>query len=199
MQNLNLQEVEIRAKLSIEEQTQVIGKIKELGGVPTGEESILDNYWCISSFNNFEDVRMDKVGTYSLRTRKRNKGGILTTDLNTKVITKENDHNAWDEFETSVSDFENTENILKSLGFKVFFSLEKTRETYLLNEYTIVLENITNYGLVMEVELMLSKDIAESGKGKILEFMKENFGINDTNIIPKTPVNEMMQAMAKFT
>lgn len=196
--NLNLQEIEIRATLTVDQYQSIKSKLIELDAVIVKTEYIKDDYWCKSSARSFEDIKMDAVGTYSLRTRYRKSGDKEKSDLNIKVITTESDHNAWDEHEVVVDNYTSVTNILKALSHKVFFRLEKDRETYEAKGFTIVLENIKDYGYVMEVEKMGLAEDSERIKGEIKSFMTEVLGIVDSQILAKTINYILMQEKSVF-
>lgn len=196
--NSNLQEIEIRATLTIEQYDLIKVKLNELNSNMIKSEYIKDDYWCKSNAKSFEDIKMDAVGTYSLRTRYRKTGEKEKSDLNMKVITTEADHNAWDEHEVIVDNYESATKILTSLSHKIFFHLEKDRETYEVNGYTIVLENIKDYGYVMEVEKMGLAENSENIKSEIKKFMLEILNISEKQILAKTINYILMQEKSTF-
>jgi len=194
----NIQEVEIRATLEEVQYKKIKSMILAEGAKELGKEVLIDDYWCRKDAKSFEDIRMDAIGTYSLRTRTRKTTKGQASDINVKVITTENDHNAWDEHEVEVNSQQHAKNILKALGQKVFFSLEKTRESFGFDDKTVVLEDIVNFGYVLEVEILTTKDKSDEAKKQIREYILDTLSLNENQIVPKTVTNIMMQKYAKF-
>ena len=97
---------------------------------------------------------MDEIGSYSLRLRVARKNDVETITLNTKTITNTGDHNAWEEHEIIVDNFKEAALILSMTEFKPFFKLEKHRHTYVINEMEVLVEDITDFGGAIEVEIM---------------------------------------------
>lgn len=194
----NVQEVEQRVILKPNQYESIKQSLLQKDAKFLGSEDLHDQYWCKESAKSFEDTKMDEVGTYSLRTRTSTVDGVAKSDLNTKVITTFGDHSAWDEHEVAYENPEQMTKILKTLGHKIFFELKKTRESYKLGGITFVLEQIENFGPVLEGEILTSADKAEAAKAEIRSFMTQELGIAEDQIVPKTVTYIMMQEQSKF-
>ena len=139
---------------------------------------------------------MDEVGSYSLRLRRAKKGNEKEhVTLNTKVITNYGDHNAWEEHEVEISDFVEAAKILNTTEFKPFFKLEKTRYIYQLNDMEVCVEDITDFGGAVEVEIMCISGDETSAKGKIRDFLRQ-CGVSEDKIVPKSITNIIMKERA---
>jgi len=68
--------------------------------------------------------------------------------------------------------------IFDKLGLVKFIEIDNEKETYIFNNYEIVIENVKDLGLFMEVEYCTKEDIdIEEEKNKIQEFIN-SLGIN---------------------
>lgn len=190
-------EVEIRALLRPDQRQDILQRLQELGAQQEGVENLIDMYLCPEGTKSFSEIEMDRVGSYSLRLRKKDKGKGPKIELNTKTITQHGDHNAWDEHEVELDSFEEAVAIFKTLGFKSFFTLEKTRYNFSLGNLSIAVEDIKNFGPVLEVEVLTSQDKAEEAKTNIRSFFS-TFGVTDEQIVPKSVTNMMMRQQAQF-
>lgn len=81
------------------------------------------------------------------------------------------------EYETKVESLEMTKSIFDKLGLIKFIEINNEKETYIFNDYEIVIENVKDLGLFMEVEYCTNENI------DVKEIKKEiqNF-INSLNI-----------------
>lgn len=187
-------EVEIRAL--IEDIRSFQKKLISQGGKYQEERYLCDIYFCKKEYTQLKEAEMNKVGSYGLRLRKsKNHSGQWESTLNVKTITKENDHNAWEEHEVIVDDFMETSKILLSTGFKPFFKLEKMRYHYALNDFAVFVEKIENFGCCVEVEIMTTPGNEEDAKNKILALLNK-LDVEESKIVPKSITNLIMQEKA---
>jgi predicted adenylyl cyclase CyaB len=192
------QEIEIRAKLSPAAGTKLIKQLTEMGAKYSGTVQIEDLYFCPVKVKDFSKVEMDEVGSYSLRLRSLSKDGAAAVfSINTKVITSYGDHNAWDEFESGVASLEQMAQILHTLGFKKFFGISKQRASYSYRDISVEVEEIKDFGYVVEAEIFAEKNESAAAKQKILDLFKE-LNISQADIFPKSATNYLMRLWAKF-
>lgn len=194
MQNYQNIEVEIRALVPNFEDVlqQLVARKAEYHG----ESYLHDIYFCPQAVNSLEEVEMNQVGSYSLRLRKeKNEQGDIRLYLNTKTITSHGDHNAWEEHEVSVDSFEEMAEILKNIGFKSFFKLEKKRFHYQFEDLGIFLDDIKDFGACIELEKIVSSGEEREAKNKILIFLK-SLGISEKQLVPKSVTNIVMKERA---
>lgn len=195
MTKLNNIEVEIRARLdNIDSFKRVL---RDINAELVRSMYVCDIYFCKRIAVKIEDVEMDAVGSYSLRLRKTkensNKEYIMT--INTKTIINHGDHNAWEEHEIEVDDFLEAAKILDTTEFKPFFKLEKERWIYRLNNMEICVENITDFGGAVEVEIMCAQGEENLAKEKIKTLLN-CCGISEEKIVPKSITNIIMKERA---
>ena len=187
-------EVEIRAHLdNIAEFKEILDR---MGAQQASSLYICDVYFCVETATRVEDVEMDEVGSYSIRLRKSKKDGENEhITINTKTIINHGDHNAWEEHEIKVNDFSEAAKILNTTEFKPFFMLEKTRFTYRLDDMEICVEDITDFGGAVEIEIMISRGQEDNAKRKIRAFLMR-CGVSEKKIVPKSITNIIMKERA---
>ncbi len=190
-----VQEVEIRALLSKFEYKSVMEKLESVDF--KGEISITDIYFCPNNVVSFDEINMDKIGSYSLRLRKQIENGSVENTINTKIITQKGDHNSWGERETSIGSVDKLGSILRAIGFKPFCTVSKIRRIYEFGDAEVMIENIKDFGFGIEIEILTDKENAELAKVKIFDIMKK-LEINESNIVPKSITKIIMRKQSKF-
>ncbi|MDE1825416.1 MAG: CYTH domain-containing protein [Candidatus Micrarchaeota archaeon] len=193
----NKQEVEKRAILPLDKKQEVVDKLIGQGAKLNGEKGVNDIYFCTNSVKSFEEVEMDEVGSYSLRIREEKHGGKTERSMNVKVITSYGDHHSWAEHEIKISSIEDTEALLKVIGFKPFCKIEKNRKEFKLGNKSIFLEDILGFGLGIEVEILTTQEETEKAKKEIDDTLRI-LGIDRSQIVPKSITNMIMREKAKF-
>ncbi|MFC7199107.1 class IV adenylate cyclase [Halospeciosus flavus] len=68
------------------------------------------------------------------------------------------------EIETGVDDGDDADAIFEALGFEAAATVEKRRETYTLDDYTVVLDDVVDVGTYVEVETEVEEDEVESAR-----------------------------------
>lgn len=182
------QEVEIRAILSPQQKEEIYNHLKE-EATYQGSKAIKDIYFCKKEILSFSEIAMKEIGSYSLRLRAATKGDSTTFSLNSKVITQYNDHNSWKEYETRA--------ILKTIGFKEFFTLEKRRDTFTKLDVAFHLEEIQGFQPALEIEILSTKEQSDITKQRIFTLL-EKMGIYAEQIVPKSITYLLMEEKAKF-
>jgi len=191
--NNKMMEVELRALVNNIDTLKT--NIEKAGGKYISESSLYDVYFCDKSVNTIEELEMHDIGSYSLRLRKFTNSEGTKISLNTKSITKTDDHHAWEEHETEVSDFLETTKILCATEFKPCFELEKTRTEYKLGNMNIFIDNIVDFGALIEVEILTAPGLEELAKTDILNFLPQ-VGVDINSVVPKSVTNMVMKERA---
>lgn len=189
------QEIEVRALVKSDDINSTRKKILETGAVSKGIRSIHDVYYCDKSCQKAEDAEMNEVGSYSVRIRREEKEGEVSISYNKKIITSKGDHNSWKEEEEPRTNFEEANQEMIDNGYKFFFDLDKNREKFNLDNMEICLEDIKNFGLGIEVEVIAAKEESEEVKRKIKDFLK-SIGVQEEAIVPKSITNIIMHERA---
>lgn len=190
-------EVELRAILTKSQRQLVVRALRSTGATQRSVESLTDAYFCPKAVRSFKEIEMDEVGSFSVRLRTRRAKGRVSSDLNIKVITRHGDHHAWEEHESGIGSFDEMRRILTTIGFKPFFTMKKLRRTFVRGRFTAVVEDITGFGPIIEVEVLTSKRDAPRAKARILAFLK-SIGVRESQIVPKSVTNLLMHKMARF-
>lgn len=191
--NNKVMEVELRAL--VDDIDAVKTNIENAGGVYVSVSSLYDVYFCDKSVNKIEKLEMHDIGSYCLRLRKFTNSEGTKINLNTKSITKTDDHHAWEEHETEVADFVETAKILTATEFKPCFDLEKTRTEYKLGNMNIFIDDIVDFGALIEVEILTTPGLEESAKTDILNFLPK-VGVDINSVVPKSVTNMVMKERA---
>jgi predicted adenylyl cyclase CyaB len=186
-------EVEVRALVANLDDFE--STLVKMGANFVGESYLCDIYFCKRSASSVEEVEMHEEGSYSLRLRKSKTDGTESYTLNTKTIIREGDHNAWEEHETVVDSFEETQKILTLTEFAPFFKLEKNRRVYSYGEIEIAVEDIVDFGGAVEIEIMTHSGEEGAAKEKLIEFLA-SVGVTKDNILPKSITNIVMKERA---
>lgn len=83
-------------------------------------------------------------------------------------------HTHCDEYEFSVSDAQSARLLFDSLGYtKDTAIINKTRNTYMTDEFEIVIDDVENLGIFVELELKKEVDDVKEGHRMINELLKE--------------------------
>ena len=108
---------------------------------------------------------------------------IRNTDGNWKLDYKtprlDNETKSRKEFSLKIEDGKQLRDIFRWMDFKIVGEIEKTRETYHLNDMKINLDNVTHLGTFIEVEVMGNEQNFEDTKKTIFTFLNE-LGIKET-------------------
>jgi len=191
-------EVEYRALLTPKVYLNLLEIGKKKHALNINDPIIIeDSYYCSKEVTSFKEVEMDTVGSYSFRLRKEIKNNKEISKLNTKIITTLGDHNAWREHETDVSSHDECDKILKSIGFKRFFTFKKKRYTYYVKDILVCLEDIKGFGPIIEVEIITTKEKEKDAKKKLITFLKSH-NIKREDIVKKSVTNMLMKKKASF-
>lgn len=191
----NNHEVEVRALLSDNDRASIFKRLSERGAMMISEEFLEDSYWCPNGTRFFSEIEMNEIGSYSLRIRKNSSG---VTQLNVKAITKKNDHNAWDEHEVTVNSYEGMSSILETIGFKNFFTFKKHRYSFKIKQFTILVEDIDEFGPIIEVEILTDKQSAIGAKEMITDLLSRELGVDPSKMVPKSVTNLLMKKRSRF-
>jgi len=182
------QEVELRALLTEEQFAAIMQMLSAQAG---GHEiiEVEDAYFCPK---DKEPHLLREVGSYALRLRRENRNDIIRATLNSKTLTAHGDHNAWEEHEVTVDNFEEAEQLLLQTEFKKFFSFTKTRTIFHVDGIGIFLEDIVDFGKAIETELMVEKGREEEAKQTLRTFLS-SIGIGEEAILPQSITSLIMQ------
>ena len=190
------QEVEIRAILTTKQRNAIYGHLIRKATYK-GSKQLKDTYFCRKEVQSFDELEMADVGTFSLRVREYSKNNTNKFELNTKVINQYNDHNSWEEHEVEVSSGDEMQIILNIIGFKQFFSIEKTRYTFAKENVTINIEDVKNFKPIIEVEIITDKESSTKAKEQIFEILND-LGVDKSQVVPRSITSLLMEQSVQF-
>lgn len=122
-----------------------------------------------------DELKLSKEGKLWASCRIRSKNNVV-------YLTYKNDHydgETWlysDEYEVTISSFEDGIKILENLGLKELVRIDNSKHTYLVDgKYEIVLEDVVGLGYFLEVEYLnnVEDNEVELVKSNILNFINE--------------------------
>jgi len=98
-----------------------------------------------------------------------------------------------DEYETEVSSSDQIENILRSLGFKKFITVEKKRSVFSFkDELEISLDEVKKLGYFIEIEVVKDFGNLDRARSNILSFSRR-LGFKRTRTVPGGYAAELMR------
>jgi adenylate cyclase class 2 len=151
-------EIEIKAKF--EDKQQIIEKLISLQAVGKKQKHQIDDYY------NHPERDLRKTNEYlRLRHIPGETKGIFAHHINiSDGVNKE--------FEVSVDDIKTFKTILKALNFSLLGTIDKKRETYLLNDAIITLDEVKDIGNFIEVEVAGEETEIKEKKAQCLQILQ---------------------------
>jgi adenylate cyclase class 2 len=86
--------------------------------------------------------------------------------------------NARTEYETAVSDSDTAQKLLEALGYRPLAVVDKVRRTYRLGEVTLCLDEVTDLGSFLELELLVSGEAQRAAAVARLLALLEALGVS---------------------
>ena len=160
-------EIELKFIINNEIKEKIISDLKQQTNLSSSFRQV-DTYY-IPDFKEFE---VDGETMECVRIREENKNSTLAY----KKIHREANPVYCDEYETRVESKEQMEKILFSLGFKIQMVIDKTRESYKLDNLEFDFDSVKNLGELLEVELKSDCDI-----NVIYEFVSK-YGLTEKDV-----------------
>ncbi|MDD2666090.1 MAG: class IV adenylate cyclase [Methanocellales archaeon] len=138
--------IEVEIKLPLKDKEVARRKLKELGAHPIGAEKQMDIYYNAPHRNLAETDEALRI-RFSKDASLTYKGPKLDKMSKTR-----------EEIVVSIADADQTSAILKALGFDEVARITKHRETYRLNDFMIMIDNVFGLGTFMEIEASVPKE-----------------------------------------
>ncbi|HLC58692.1 MAG TPA: class IV adenylate cyclase [Candidatus Nanoarchaeia archaeon] len=161
-------EVEVKAKISDKE--DIKNKLISLGAIFKNKKYQHD---ILLDHPNLDFSKTDQV------LRIRNQDNKWQLDYKGPFTINENGIKSREEYSVNIEDGKQIKNIFTLLNFKLVGEVEKTRESYIFNEMNIDLDEVTNLGSFIEIEILSTEENSEDSKIKIFEFLYK-LGIKET-------------------
>lgn len=138
-----------------------------------GNKVTIDEYY----YDPLRDtLKPDKDGELFHCLRLRSKNDEYSITYKDDVF----DNGKWlysNEYETKVESIEMLKEIFNRLGLKKFIEINNQKETYIYNDYEIVLENVKDLGIFLEVEYCTNDDVDVKEVKKEIQSFIDNLGI----------------------
>ena len=139
-----------------------------------GNKVTIDEYY----YDPMRDtLKPDKDNQLSHCLRLRQKNNEYSITYKDDVF----DNGKWlysNEYETKVESIEMIKEIFNRLGLIKFIEINNLKETYVYNDYEIVIENVKDLGLFLEVEYCTNDDVDVKEIKKEIQSFIDNLGIN---------------------
>lgn len=189
--------MEIELRFFVESFDTILGYLSHHSSTLNKKIRLVDDWYCPKTASSFQDVEMNKIGTFGLRLRTiDNLDGVVNYEICCKTMVETEDHGLFREYESRLSSLSDAEHILSVIGFKRFCRLEKIRKQYYLGDVQINLEDITNFGKAVELEFI--SDDVDYGRQK-LRTITDALNISPNDIISTSITNRYLQKFATFT
>jgi len=158
--------------------------LSDLNAKFINEIHLIDYWFCPNDKKTFDEVKQKTTGSYALRLRSSVINNKESSEITVKVLKKEDDHNAFYEYESKIENITQVRKILQSIGFKEFCVVDKKRFSYSFENITINIENIAGFPLAMELEIIAEDKIPQWKKK--LNDLRKKLGISDSDLIEKS-------------
>lgn len=146
-------EIELKFIINSDIKNKIIADLEKVAE-KTHEEHLIDTYY-VPYYKSFE---VDNQTMECVRIRQQDNKSVLGY----KKIHRECNPVYCDEYETEVSNKEQAEKILFSIGFSTQMVIDKTRVSYKYNNFIFDFDSVKSLGELMEVELIdNSSDVSE--------------------------------------
>ena len=187
--------LEVEVRVLVNRHVDLEPLLAEIGFEYVDQVRLTDIYYCPIHSNRLEDVAMNAVDSYSLRLRRDwSRDGC---ELNVKIITTEGDHSGWEEHEVNVSDLDKAAKIIGAIGFKEFFRLTKTRLNYKLDDITLSVDHIDDFGAGVELETFSDERTKAAAKERLVQILLR-LGFSVDEIVDKSITYLVMMQRAHF-
>lgn len=124
-----------------------------------------------------ETLKPDKDNQLSHCLRIRSKNNEYSITYKDDVF----DNGKWlysNEYETKIENIDMLREIFDRLGLVKFIEIDNEKETYVYNDYEIVIENVKDLGIFMEVEYCTSLDVDVKEVKKQIQDFIDNLNLN---------------------
>ena len=124
-----------------------------------------------------DDLKPDKDNQLSHCLRLRTKNNDYSITYKDDVF----DNGKWlysNEYETKIENIDMLREIFDRLGLVKFIEIDNEKETYVYNDYEIVIENVKDLGIFMEVEYCTCLDVDVKKVKKQIQDFIDNLNLN---------------------
>lgn len=156
-------EVEVKVAADL---AAVAERLDELGATQTGDVVQVDTY--------YDAPHRDFAETdEALRVRRETREGDTEARITYKGPLVEAESKTREEHETGVDDGETADEIFENLGFTPAATVEKDRQFYRYDGYTVTLDDVEGVGEFVEVETEADESGVEAAREGAFEVLRE--------------------------
>ena len=166
-----MKEIEVLVEVheDIQKMKKILGKYEYVG-----TKKVIDEYYYDPKR---EELKPDASNKLYNCLRLRSKDNEYTITYKDDVY----DNGKWlysNEYETKIESITVGRKILKKLGLVKFIEINNEKDTYICNQYEIVLENVKDLGIFMEVEYCTEDDVDVKKIKKDIQKFIDDLNIN---------------------
>lgn len=139
-----------------------------------GLQEIVDEYYYDPKRDMLKPDKNNQLN-HCLRLRSKNNNYFIT--YKDDVF----DNDIWlysNEYETKIESIDVLRDIFERLGFIKFIEINNQKETYIYNDYEIVVESVKNLGTFIEVEYCTNQDVDVKKVKKEIQQFIDGLGLN---------------------
>jgi predicted adenylyl cyclase CyaB len=190
-------EVELRYK--IQDREKLEQGLRNLGFEKLQEKRVVDHWFIPPEVNSQQgqDEWFDSGRGVGKRIREIFlPDGQKTVSFGTKQVVNEHGHHALQETEKPCTSYEEARALPELAGLREFLVIDKTRATYTLTDFEIVIDDIANYGVGGELEYKGDRSPAEA-----LQQIRElatKLGLLESDRSDKSLTVDAMHALAVY-
>ncbi|MGY5858231.1 MAG: class IV adenylate cyclase [Candidatus Thorarchaeota archaeon] len=175
---------EVEVKLPVTDGEAMKQKILQAGGVPLNTDLQIDSYYdhpCRSFSETDESVRVRRrTLTEDSLIKESGHSPVELTYKGPKIDKKTKTRI---EYTIDLEDHESINKILLSTGFKLVANITKTREFFDIGGITASLDDVTDVGLYIELELIADgEDVMKEARNKIMTLVKD-LGLDERDMV----------------
>ncbi|PIN89445.1 class IV adenylate cyclase [Candidatus Pacearchaeota archaeon CG10_big_fil_rev_8_21_14_0_10_34_76] len=161
--------MEIEIKATFDDKEKLKERLKEIGAKEEKQKHQIDEYY------NHPERDTRKTNEYiRLRYKPDENKGTFAYHINiSDGVNKE--------FEVNVDNLEVFKQILQGLGFPLLGVIDKKRETYKFEEFTITLDDVKDIDNFLEIEVDGEESEIDEKKRQCMEMLKK-LGLSEDNL-----------------
>lgn len=164
--------MEIEIKAQFEDKEKLVRRLKEIGAKEEKVKHQIDEYY------NHPSIDTRKTNEYiRLRFKPGEDKGVFAHHVNiADGVNKE--------YEVEVSSLKTFKEILKNFGFPLLGVIDKRREVYMFEQFTISIDEVKDIGNFLEIEVDGEEAEIKEKKAECMEMLK-GLGLSEKNLAKK--------------
>ena len=185
-------EAELKASLGDLPAEELAARARELGFLPEEQVQERDVY-----FNGTERDFRRTDEALRLRSVRRLPDGPWESLVTYKGPKLDRVSNARTEYETGVSDGETAQKLLEALGYRPLAVVDKVRRTCRLDQVTLCLDEVTDLGGFLELELLVPGEEQREAAVERLLALLEELGVSRDRLLRRSYLELLAEKMGR--